>query len=168
MVFLKFLTHFDATQAHSILNYILKNPNVDIDNIIPIIDNLSPVIYFNSTAGTGGDYILYNDGITIGATSGTPYNTFDNGFTFSTSISLASFGSYSIIDKNLLKGLIIDHVTDYRDGLMELMPSELIISGTAGVVSSIATTGSYSLTFDFSDIAENKIGDVIVNLNITS
>lgn len=168
MVFLKFLTHFDATQAHSILNYILENPNVDIDNISPIVDNLSPVIYFNSTAGVGGDYILYNDGITIGATFSTPYNTLDNGLTFSTSISLTSFGSYSIIDKNTLKGLLIDNVTDSRDGLIELMSSELIISGTAGVVSSISTTGTYSLTFNFSDIAENKIGGINVNLNITS
>lgn len=168
MVFLKFLTHFDAAQAHSILNYILENANIDIDNISPIVDNLSPVIYFNSTAGIGGDYILYNDGITIGATFSTPYNTLNDGLTFSTSISLTSFGSYSIIDKTLLKGLLIDNITDYRDGLIELMPSELIISGTAGVVNSIVTTGTYSLTFDFSDIAENKIGGVNVNLNITS
>ena len=177
MVFLKFLTHFDATQAHSILNYILENPNIDIDAISPITDSISPVIYFFPTAGVGGDYILYNDGITIGATWSTPYNTFDNGFTFSTSISLSTYGNtiYSstydsevVISKQTLIDLLIDHIEDNRDGLIDIMPSELIISGSDGIVNYISTIGTYSISFDFSDIAENKIGDVNVNLNITS
>jgi hypothetical protein len=165
-VFLHFLTEYDARQAHSLLNYVLEHPNVDISNIIPENDDVTPVIYFNATAGTGGDYILYNDGITIGATFSTPYNTFSNGFTFSTSISLSTYGTAGIIQKSNLKDLLIDYVNDDRDGVIELMDSNLIINNSTGVVNSIGLTGSYSLKFDFTDLANNNLQNVVVNLNI--
>jgi hypothetical protein len=44
----------------------------------------------------------------------------------------------------------------------------LIITGTSGVVTTIIETGTYSLTFDFSDIAQNYLDGVIVDLNITA
>ena len=165
-VFLHFLTEYDARQAHSLLNYVLEHPNVDISNIIPENDDVTPVIYFNATAGTGGAYILYNDGITIGATFSTPYNTFSNGFTFSTSISLSTYGTAGIIQKSNLKDLLIDYVNDDRDGVIELMDSNLIINNSTGVVNSIGLTGSYSLKFDFNDLANNNLQNVVVNLNI--
>lgn len=165
-VFLHFLTEYDARQAHSLLNYVLEHPNVDISNIIPENDDVTPVIYFNATAGTGGDYILYNDGITIGATFSTPYNTFSNGFTFSTSISLSTYGTAGIIQKSNLKDLLIDYVNDDRDGVIELMDSNIIINNSTGVVNSIGLTGSYSLKFDFTDLANNNLQNVVVNLNI--
>ena len=165
-VFLHFLTEYDARQAHSLLNYVLEHPNVDISNIIPENDDVTPVIYFNATAGAGGDYILYNDGITIGATWSTPYNTFSNGFTFSTSISLSTYGTAGIIQKSNLKDLLIDYVNDDRDGVIELMDSNLIINSSTGVVSSIGLTGSYSLKFDLADLANNNLQNVVVNLNI--
>ena len=165
-VFLHFLTEYDARQAHSLLNYVLEHPNVDISNIIPENDDVTPVIYFNATAGTGGAYILYNDGITIGTTFSTPYNTFSNGFTFSTSISLSTYGTAGIIQKSNLKDLLIDYVNDDRDGVIELMDSNLIINNSTGVVNSIGLTGSYSLKFDFTDLANNNLQNVVVNLNI--
>jgi hypothetical protein len=51
---------------------------------------------------------------------------------------------------------------------MYMMPSNLIISGTAGTVSNILNPGTYSLSFDFSDIAHNYLDGVIVNLDITA
>lgn len=165
-VFLHFLTEYDARQAHSLLNYVLEHPNVDISNIIPENDDVTPVIYFNATAGTGGDYILYNDGVTIGATWSTPYNTFNNGFTFSTSISLSTYGTAGIIQKSNLKDLLIDYVNDDRDGVIELMDSNLIINSSTGVVNSIGLTGTYSLKFDLADLANNNLQNVVVNLNI--
>jgi hypothetical protein len=165
-VFLSFLTEYDAIQAHSLLNYLLENPSIDIDNIIPENDAIAPDIYFNSTAGVGGDYILYNDGITIGATSGTPYNTYNNGFTFSTTISLSTYGTAGVIQKGILKDLLIDYVEDNRDGVIELMDSNLIINSSLGAVESIGLIGTYSLKFDFSDLAHNSLQNVVVNLNI--
>ena len=165
-IFLHFLTETDARQAHSILNYVLENPNIDIENINPIYDDISPVIYFNATAGVGGDYILYNDGITIGATWSTPYNTLSNGFTFSTTISLSTYGTAGVIQKDVLKNLLIDHIDDNRDGLIEIMDSNLIISDLSGTVNSIGSVGTYSLKFDVKDLAYNNLQNVFVDLTI--
>ena len=63
---------------------------------------------------------------------------------------------------------MIDEIVDIRDGYMYMMPSNLIITGTAGVSTSITHTGTYSLTFDFSDIAQNYLDGVVINLNITA
>jgi len=162
-IFLQFLTEGDAFQAHSLINYVLENPNIDIDVLNPVSDNLDPILYFYDTAGNGGDYIAFN-----GSTYGVPYDTTD-GFTFSTSISLSSFGTASgYIDKSQLIYLLVDYIEDNRDGYMYMMPSNLIISATSGTVDKILTTGTYSLTFDFSDIAHNYLDGVIVNLDITA
>jgi hypothetical protein len=162
-IFLQFLTEGDAFQAHSLINYVLENPNVDIDVLNPVSDTLDPVLYFYDTVGNGGDFISLN-----GATYGVPYDTTD-GFTFSTSISLSSFGTASgYIDKSQLIYLLVDYIEDNRDGYMYMMPSNLIISATSGTVDRILTTGTYSLTFDFSDIAHNYLDGVIVNLDITA
>ena len=161
-IFLSFLTEYDALQAHSLLNYVLQNPGVDIDTIIPIYDDVSPVIYFNSTAGATGSYIDFN-----GSTSSVPYNT-GNGFTFSTSISLSTYGNSGVIDKDSLIDLLVNYIVDLRDGSMNLMPSNLIISGTAGATNVIGIVGTYSLQFNFADLAHNDINNVIVNLDIIS
>jgi hypothetical protein len=162
-IFLQFLTEGDAFQAHSLINYVLENPNIDIDALNPVSDSLDPILYFYDTAGNSGDYIAFN-----GATSSIGYSTAD-GFTFSTSISLSSFGTASgYIDKSQLIYLLVDYIEDNRDGYMYMMPSNLIISATSGTVDKILTTGTYSLTFDFSDIAHNYLDGVIVNLDITA
>lgn len=163
-IFLSFLTEYDALQAHSLLNFVLQNPNIDIDNLPIIEDNISPVIYFNSTAGATGSYIVDY----TGATAGVPYNTEDNGFTFSTSISLSTYGTSGVIDRDSLIGLLVDYIDDNRDGSMNLMPSNLIISGTAGTTNVIGFVGTYSLQFNFADLAHNDINNVIVNLDIIS
>jgi hypothetical protein len=51
---------------------------------------------------------------------------------------------------------------------MSIIPSNLIISGTGGSVSNILNPGTYSLSFDYSDLANNYLDGVIVNLNITA
>jgi hypothetical protein len=59
-------------------------------------------------------------------------------------------------------------VGSWSDGSMSMMDSEMIISGTAGVVNSISLVGTYSLTFNFEDLAHNNLQGVNVNLNIIS
>jgi hypothetical protein len=169
-ILLAFKTEADAIQAHSLLTYIIENPDIDID--LTSLDNQDPVVYFNSTAGVGGNYILYNDGITIGATFSTPYNTSNNGLTFSTSISLAQFGTtistaYNTLTKSDLIGLIVDNVTDNRDGQMSILPSNVVLKNNDLVdVVGITASGTYSMTFNYSDIAQNYLDGVVVNLNI--
>lgn len=159
-VFLQFLTEYDAIQAHSLINYVLENPNIDIDNIIPDNDSVAPVIYFNTTAGLSGEYIDFN-----GATAGVPYDT-TAGYTFSTTISLSTYGTAGVIEKDVLKELLIDYVNDDRDGIVELMDSDLTLSNLTEEISSIALVGTYSLKFNFTDLAHNSLSDVVVNLYI--
>jgi hypothetical protein len=161
-VFLHFLTEHDALQAHSLLNYVLENPNVDIDTVLE--DLTSPVIHWNSTAGITGSYIVNY----TGATSGVPYNTGSDGLTYSTTISLSNWGTSSIIYKDKLKDLLINYIDDDRDGVMGLMDSEMIISGTSGTVNSISVVGTYSLSFNFIDLAGNNLNGVNVAMNIIS
>ena len=163
-IFLSFLTEYDSLQAHSLLNYVLQHPSVDIETIIPSYDNISPALYFNSTAGSTGSYIVDY----TGATAGVPYNTYDDGFTFSTSISLSTYGTSGVIEKDRLIDLLVDYIDDNRDGSMNLMPSNLIISGTAGTTNVIGIVGTYSLQFNFTDLAHNDIHNVIINLDIIS
>ena len=166
IIFLQFLTENDTFQAHSLLNYILEHPSTNIDTLSPVSDSIDPVLYFYSHVGASAslDYITFN-----GATVSVPYDTSD-GFTFSTTISLTQSGTASgtVIDKSQLIYLLIDEISDNRDGTMSIMPSNLIISGTAGNINNILNTGSYSVTFNFSDIAHNYLDGVIVNLNITT
>lgn len=165
-IFLQFLTTNDAAQSQSLLNYVLENPNVDIDNPPIIEDIIDPTLYFFSNVGASAslDYISFN-----GATSSLGFNTGD-GFTFSTTISLTqsgtTSGTYSVFTKDQLIYLLVDYIEDNRDGLMGIQSSNLIISGTSGVVNSIFESGTYSLTFDFSDIAQNYLDGVFVDLNI--
>jgi len=165
-IFLSFKTEYDAFQALSLLNYVLENPSVDIDAISPISDDIDPTIYFYSTAGVTGSYIEFN-----GATSGVPYNTSD-GFTFSTSISLSTWGtvsgSFSYFNKQHLIDLLVDYVDDNRDGSLQLQTSNIILTGTAGVIETINQIGTYSLSFDFSDIAHNTLEGVTMSLYIIS
>ena len=166
IIFLQFLTENDTFQAHSLLNYVLQYPATNIDTLSPVSDSIDPVLYFYSHVGASAslDYITFN-----GATVSVPYDTSD-GFTFSTTISLTQSGTASgtVIDKSQLIYLLIDEISDNRDGTMSIMPSNLIISGTAGNINNILNTGSYSVTFNFSDIAHNYLDGVIVNLNITT
>ena len=47
---------------------------------------------------------------------------------------------------------------------MEMMDSEMIISSTSSVVENINIVGTYSLTFNFEDIANNNLNNININL----
>jgi len=161
-VFLKFSTQYDTDQAHSLLNYVLKNANVNINLMNPVTDDIVPIVYFNSKVGNTGDYIAFN-----GATAGVPYDT-SYGGSFSTSISLGTYGTasgtYSVIDSNLLVNLLIHGVNDNRDGTMSVTGASILINGTQSIISA---TGSYTMTFNLSDIAQNYVA-ASVALTITN
>ena len=161
-VFLNFISEFHANQAFSLINYVLENPNVDIDLVV-LPDEVPPTIYFNSRAGgSTGSYIVNY----TGSTYSVPYNTEDDGLTYSTTISLSNWGTSSVLYKDKLQDLLIDYIDDDRDGNMAIMDSELLIMGTQGMVNSISIVGTYSLTFNFTDLAHNNLSGVNVNLDI--
>ena len=157
-LFFQFITNNDAIQALSLLNYIIENPNIDIDDIDPINDDIDPIVYFYSNVGNtaSGDYIKY-----IGLTNSLPYNT-TFGNTFSTRIAL---GTSSISKQNLID-LLISNVLDNRDGTMSITTNDINIISNSGSVESISSLGTYSLQFTFTDIAQNNIDNVNIQLYI--
>ncbi len=158
-IFLQFLTEYDVYQANSLLSYIIENPNVDISTLDEDVDKPVMTFFTNVGATSSGDFIAFN-----GATSGVPYST-TNGLTFSTSIDLVTFGVSGIIDKPQLIDLLISNINDNREGTMSIQPSNIIInSATSSDLSLISMTGTYSLTFNFSDIANNSLEGVNIQI----
>ena len=51
---------------------------------------------------------------------------------------------------------------------MQLQTSNIILTGTAGVIETINQIGTYSLGFDFGDIANNTLEGVTMSLYIIS
>lgn len=161
-IFLAFKTENDAKQAYSKLNYVLENPNADIDNLPE--DTLDPVLFWYNNVGntSSNSFITFN-----GATAG-PYST-TYGTTFSSIMSLSVHGTNSQITKSNLIDLLIDNIFDSRDGTMSITVSSINLTGTAGTgVEQINGIGSYSMTFNFMDIAGNGLDGVILNLTITT
>jgi hypothetical protein len=167
-IFLQFLTEYDAYQAHSLLNFIIENPNIDISEY-QSGDNEDPIIYFYSSVGDLDNDFIALDGDLING----PYNT-SMGLTFSTEFSLltygttASGGTSSIIDKSQLIYLLVDKITDNREGTMSMQPSNIVISNATASISTILIPGTYSLTFNFSDIAHNTLEGIHMDLTITA
>ena len=167
---LVFLTEFDAIQANSILSYVISNPDINISNISPLVDIIDPILYFYSYVGnTSSGYTIssYLTSSLPAYAGGATYSTM--GYTFSTSISLSIYGTNSVIDKDVLSTLLIDYIQDDRDGTMSITTSNITLLGTNSTeVSSITSTGTYSMIFDFSDIAQNYLDGVIIYLDITT
>lgn len=158
-IFLHFLTEYDAIQAQSLLNYIKNNPDVDIDNLSPLYDDIEPTIYFYSHVGntSSNSFIAFN-----GATNSTPYNT-SQGFTFSTEFNNLMTASPSIpVTKEYIIESIIDYALDNRDGTMSMTSSNINIFDGTYSISEITSAGTYSVKFNLGDMAQNYI-----NSNIT-
>ena len=156
-IILVFDTEENAAQTHSKILYAQSNSNINLTTLPK--DTESPVITFRSQVGGTGEYISLN-----GATAGVPYDT-SQGLTFSTEISLTSFGLGGVIDKNQLITLLIDNVSDNRDGLIAITQSAINISASQSY-DLINATGSYTVAFDVKDIALNDVSDVVLNLSI--
>jgi len=168
-ILLLFNTLYDAQQAESLLSYVLSDPTVNIANLDPLADSQDPVVYFYSYVGNTASCYTISSSLTssIPTYTGGTYSPF--GYTFSTQLSLSTYGISGIISKNNLVDLIIGSVSDNRDGIMTITGSNLVLTGTnSTTVNSITGVGTYSFTFDFSDIAQNYLDGVIINLDITS
>jgi len=156
-LYLEFISDADAKQAFSLLNYVSNTPGAIIQNLNPIIDIYSPISYFYQHLGNvpSAAFIEFN-----GATA-TAYDT-TYGFTFSTSINFASYGtvvnSVLTLSKTDLNALIIATTSDNRDGVLILTDTNIVLKDyTSTVVDDIILAGTYSMSFNVSDIAGNSI-----------
>ncbi len=158
-VFLKFGNTYSVNQGFSLLNYILENPNVNTSNLSPLTDDIAPVVYFyNQVLGTSSPITLQGGG-------GGPYNT-SQGLTFAATMSLTTFPS---INNNLLVNVLVDSVSDNRDGVMSITGSNLVITKDSTTFTSLTSSGTYSVVFNgVKDLAENSITGVNLTLTITS
>ena len=155
-ILLVFTDESNAAQAHSELSYLLSNTGVTL----PLSqDTISPIVYFFSKVDNTGDWIAFN-----GATAGVPYNTGD-GFTFSTSMTFSVFGP--TISKDNLINYLVDYCQDNRDGFITVTESNINLLDSSDVsISSITQSGTYSLTFNISDLALNNLTGVKMTLYI--
>lgn len=168
-ILLVFTTLYDSQQAESLLTYVLSNSNVDISSLDPLADSQDPVVYFYSYVGNTASGYTISSSLTssVPTYTGGTYSPF--GYTFSTSLSLSTYGVAGVISRNNLVDLIIGSVSDNRDGVMSITGSNLVLTGTnSTTVTSITGVGTYSVEFDFSDIAQNFLDGVIINIDITS
>jgi hypothetical protein len=151
-IFFIFNTVEDAIQAQSLFSYLLENPNVNIDSLNPKTDSLDPVVYFNQNVSM------------VGGLNG-PYNT-NMGSTFSATYSLSTDGNPNITKLSLINSMI-DSIQDNRDGYMYMQESNILLFDISNnPITQIGLTGSYTMKFDFSDIAKNYLNEVVINLNI--
>jgi len=171
-IFLQFISVADAKQAYSLINYILQNTDVVVNSVN--MDTTPPVAYFYSHVNNNSSKAYITQG---GLTAGVPYNTgtsSSSGLTFSTNFSLSEFGnlvygSYTLT-KSDLYDILISGVADNRDGSMTLDDADLVLEDyNCNVLSSIETTGTYSLYFNVSDFAGNSINaNTYILLSVTT
>lgn len=157
--FLEFTNEENATQAESLLNYVINNTSVDINNLCPLKDLDPPVINFNQNYEKTGDFIEF------GGLTAVPYNTLD-GNTFSTQIEFATYATASIITKTDLLDGLIDSVVDSRDGTMSLSEDNININSGTNSYESITATASYDITFNIEDIAKNNLNDILISISV--
>jgi hypothetical protein len=158
-IFLQFITVADAKQAFSLINYLMENPTVTVTG--PFVDSEPPIIYFNTYVDNNPTYGYIS---MSGATAGAPYNTGASssvGLTFSADVPLSLgdpyYSSY-VLTKSDLYGLLINGVSDNRDGDITLDDADIILQNYSSVaVASITTTGTYSMYFNVNDLAGNSI-----------
>ncbi len=168
-ILLVFNTLFDAQQAESLLSYVLSNPDVNIADLDPLADEQDPIVYFYSNIGNTASGFTISSSLTSSVPTYTGATYTPYGYTFSTSLSLTTYGVGGVISRNSLVDLIIGSVSDNRDGIMSITGSNLTLTGTnSETVTTIDGVGTYSISFDFSDIAKNYLDGVIINLDITS
>ena len=157
-ILLVFTDESNAAQAHSSLSYLLSNNTVELplsEDVVP------PIVYFYEWVGdnSSNEYISFN-----GAT-GSAFSTSD-GYTFSTSLSLGTFGP--TISKDNLITYLIDYCEDNRDGLITVTSSNILIyDNSNNSITSITASGTYSMKFNLTDLALNNLDGVVMTLGIT-
>lgn len=152
-IYLDFISEYDAYQALSGINYFIENST----SVPSSVDDSAPVITYNSKIDNN---YLYS--FPSGSTSSTGFISTDS-ITYSLSLTMSSIGL--TISKDYLLSNLIQGVNDVRDGDMSLTYSNILITGSNSMMTSITVSGSYSITFDISDIANNYVNNII-NLNI--
>lgn len=152
---LEFISVFDCDQAYSMLNFILQNPNVDIDTLSS--DITPPIIFFNQ--------YFYSELVKLeGSELEGPFST-EDGDSFLLDIVYSDFeGPKPITKTDIIQGLIYD-VTDNRDNIAfsegDLIIYKDVIS-SENIVDEISDVGIYLCKFHLLDLGQNQNNATIV------
>lgn len=158
-VTLEFASEFDYNQSYSILNYLLQNPNLDINSLVE--DTTPPTVYFWEN--------FYSNPILIDGNSATgPWST-DDSATFSVAINWSTFtGPQPITKSDLINettGLIYT-VTDNREGNITLIENDVKIYqnsvDVSNLITQINTTGTYYIKIGIKDLGQNLIEPTVI------
>ncbi len=155
-ILLVFTDESNAAQAHSSISYALGNSG----STLPLSeDTQSPIVYWYEYVNNNSS----NDWISFEGLTGSTFDT-SYGSSFSTSLSLGVFGTIST--SNLITYLI-DYVDDNRDGLISITTSNIILKNSSDdLITSITASGTYSMSFNLSDLALNNMDNVLMTLDI--
>jgi len=153
---LEFITKYDCDQAYSVFNFVLQNPETNIESIIN--DVAAPTIFLN-------EYFFGEEVKLDGSDSTGPFSTND-GSTFLLNITLSNFEGPKPITKNdIITGLIYS-IIDNRDGQMSLTEQDFTIYkgviNSDNIVYEISGTGTYLCKFYLQDLGQNQNNSTIV------
>lgn len=136
-VYLDFVNNYNAVQALSSISWMLEDPvNRDLPDPLGT-DDTAPVITLTTNVIAGAATI---------DTSIPPYNVYP-------------------ITKNQIISYTIDSAVDNRDGIVVVGMADLTIKDSGIEIEEIITTGTYELTFDVQDIAENN-NQIVITLDV--
>lgn len=155
---LQFANEFHYNQSYSLLNYILQNPDQDVNSFSA--DTTPPTIFFYEQ--------FYGNNILLVGDPNPNYWSTDDGLTFSVDINWSSFSGPNPLTKSDLideaTGLVYT-ITDNREGELSLVPDYVSIYQNGGLMSSlvnqISTTGSYTIKINLRDLGQNLISPTI-------
>lgn len=165
-IFMEFVDETNANTAYSMLNWIWNTPGAVVDQSNPYTDPTPPVVTFRIGVGGSSSVPIVLSGATVSG----PYTT-GQGLSFSATMSLSVWGGINqTLTKPDLIGLLITSCNDNRDGTMSLDGSNITVTNFNMVpVSSIASVGSYSMSFNIEDYAGNVVDtSTSFKLNITT
>lgn len=141
---LEFISETECNRAYSTLNYIIDNPDANLN--VLTIDIEAPTIFFNNYFQ--GYPIYKNNSKDIGFWSSA------DGDIFECNPSLSSFVSGKIMKSNLLS-MVFD-VSDNRDSSIIISDKNLIIlDEDQNEISEITDSGNYKIRFNIKDISGN-------------
>jgi hypothetical protein len=136
-VYLDFVNNYNAVQALSSLSWMLEDPaNRDLPDPAGT-DDTAPVVTLTSNVVAGVATI---------DTSVPPYDTYP-------------------ITKNQLITYMIDDVNDNRDGTIIVGANDVTIKDSGTEIEEITALGTYEVTYDIQDIAENNT-QIVITLNV--
>ena len=155
-IYLDFVNVQNAVQAYSLIEWVRNTTNAIIQDLNPVEDNVDPVIMFTN--------MVY---MTDSTTYSIPYNS-SISTTFSATMSFGTYASASIITKNIIFNNLITEVRDNRDDVVNIDGNSILIYDGINELTSIVTTGVYSIHFNIMDNAENSVDGIKnIQLNIT-